>query len=227
MPEAPDIRQGSDPDAAAVAAAHAVYTPAMLRVYDTLVHGLSNRFAWRCPTERLLSLYRHNLSRRHLEAGVGTGFFIDRANPSRFDYLALLDINGNCLARSAQRLDRYQPIVREANLFSGLPAGLEAVDSMGLTYVLHCLPGRLPEKLGVVDNLRPALREHGVLFGATILGLGIEPNAAARGLLRFYNAKGVFNNFEDDLAALEADLQSRFDRVDIETYGCVALFRAS
>ena len=60
------------PDAAAIEAAHAIYTPLMLSFYDRLVHGLSNRFAWRCPTERMIDLYRNNLSSRHLEAGVGT-----------------------------------------------------------------------------------------------------------------------------------------------------------
>jgi hypothetical protein len=54
----------SIPDAAAIEAAHAIYTPLMLSFYDRLVHGLSNRFAWRCPTERLLDLYRNNLASR-------------------------------------------------------------------------------------------------------------------------------------------------------------------
>jgi hypothetical protein len=51
----------------------------MLSIYDVLVHGLSSRFAWRCPTQQLIELYRTNLSGNHLEAGVGTGFCIDRA----------------------------------------------------------------------------------------------------------------------------------------------------
>jgi len=45
-------------------------------------------------------------------------------------------------------------------------------------------------------------------------------------LLRLYNAKGVFNNLDDDLAALSDGLKARFNQVDIETSGCVALFRA-
>jgi hypothetical protein len=65
-----------------------------------------------------------------------------------------------------------------------------------------------------------------VLFGATILGRGIEPNGVARSLLRFYNAKGVFNNVDDDFEALSDGLKRRFDVVEIETKGCVALFRA-
>jgi len=218
--------RGAMPDATAIAAAHAIYTPFMLSVYDRLVHGLSNRFAWRCPTERMVGLYRDNLSSRHIEAGVGTGFFIDRANPEGFDELTLLDINRHCLARSAQRLARYHPLLCETNLLAPIASELEPADSVGLTYVLHCLPGRMAEKLTAIDHLRPVMSKRAVLFGATILGLGIEPNAAARSLLRLYNAKGVFNNLDDDFAGLTEGLKARFGEVDIETRGCVALFRA-
>jgi hypothetical protein len=213
------------PDAAAIAAAHAIYTPSMLSIYDVLVHGLSNRFAWRCPTEKLLGLYRGDLSADHLEAGVGTGYFIDRANPPDFDRLVLLDINRHCLERSAKRLARYSPMRREANLLAPLGLDLAPFDSIGLTYILHCLPGRMQEKLSAVDYLRPYLREGGVLFGATILGRGVAPNAAARALLGLYNSKGVFNNLEDDLPSLTAGLKSRFGNVEIETQGCLALFK--
>lgn len=97
---------------------------------------------------------------------------------------------------------------------------------MGLTYVLHCLPGRLSEKLAAVDHLKPLMRERAVLFGATILGRGIAPNAAARKLLDLYNAKGVFNNREDDFESLSEGLRRRFGEVEVERQGCVALFRA-
>ena len=119
------------PDAVAIEAAHAIYTPLMLTFYDRLVHGLSNRFAWRCPTERLLDLYRNNLSSRHLEAGVGTGFFIDRAKPGGFEQLTLLDINRHCLARSARRLARYQPLLCEANLLAPIAVELEPLPALG------------------------------------------------------------------------------------------------
>jgi ubiquinone/menaquinone biosynthesis C-methylase UbiE len=74
-----------------------------------LVHGLSNHVAWRCPTRKLLELYRANLSANHLEAGVGTGYFLDRAGRSDFERLVLLDINRNCLARAERRLARFKP----------------------------------------------------------------------------------------------------------------------
>jgi len=213
-------------DADAVAKAHAIYTPTMLTFYDLVVHGLSNHLAWRCPTRRLLELYRANLSANHLEAGTGTGFFLDRADGAEFDRLVLLDINQNCLDRAARRLARFRPSLRQANLLARLPRNLGSFDSVGLTYVLHCLPGRLKEKLAAVDHLKPLMREGAVLFGATILGRGVAPNLAARKLLDLYNAKGVFNNREDDFESLSEGLRRRFGEVEVERQGCVALFRA-
>jgi hypothetical protein len=215
------------PDQAAIAKAHAIYTPVMLSIYDVLVHGLSNRLAWRCPTRLLLDLYRSHLSADHLEAGVGTGFFLDRARPRRFDRLALVDINRHCLDRAGRRLAQFKPALYQVNLLAPIEIDPPPFASVGLTYVLHCLPGRMGEKLAAVDHLRPLMGNGAVLFGATILGRGIAPNRAARALLDLYNAKGVFNNREDDLASLSDGLRQRFGQVEIETTGCVALFRAA
>jgi len=215
------------PDKNAVARAHAVYTPFTLSIYDTLVHGLSNRFAWRCPARRLIELYRDNLSSHHLEAGVGTGFLLDRAATAQLRRLVLLDANRNCLDRAGRRLARFKPELYQVDLLAPLAPGLAPVTSVGLTYVLHCLPGRMDEKLTAVDNLRPLMREGATLFGATILGRGIAPNRAAAALLDLYNARGVFNNRDDDLAALSDGLRQRFADVAIAQEGCVALFRAS
>lgn len=220
-------RDNEASDAAeAVARGHAVYTPLALTVYDLVVHGLSNRFAWECPTSRLIGLYEANLSANHLEAGVGTGLFLDRAGKAGFDRLVLLDINRNCLTRAARRLARFRPTLREVNLLETITPSMAPFDSVGLTYVLHCLPGSMGEKLKVVDYLRPAMGEGAVLFGATILGRGGTPNRAARTLFDIYNAKGVFDNREDDAEALSEGLKQRFETVEIDREGCVALFRA-
>jgi hypothetical protein len=220
-------RSEAAPDEDTIAKAHAIYTPFMLSIYDVLVHGLSNRLAWRCPTRRLLDLYRANLSANHLEAGVGTGFFLDRTGASRVSRLVLIDINRNCLERAGRRLARFQPALYQVNLLAPITLDVASFASVGLTYVLHCLPGRMSEKLAAIDHLRPLMSEGAVLFGATILGRGIAPNGAARALLDLYNAKGVFNNREDDFASFSDGLRQRFDRVEIERQGCVALFRAA
>ncbi|HML92702.1 class I SAM-dependent methyltransferase [Methyloceanibacter sp.] len=213
-------------DLDAIAKAHAIYTPLSLPFYDIAVHGLSNRFAWKCPTPKLVELYRRHLSRNHLEAAVGTGLFLDRAGRA-FDRLVLLDINTNCLETAAGRLGRFSPECRRTNLLSPEPLDLRPFDSVGLTYVLHCLPGYMSEKLVAVDHLRPSMADGATLFGATILGRDIRPNAPARALLRAYNRRGVFNNLEDDLGALREGLESRFAHVEIAQHGLVALFSAS
>lgn len=212
-------------DATAIARAHAVYTPFALSFYDVIVHGLSNRFAWACPTAKIFDLYTRNLTPDHLEAAAGTGFFLDRADRA-FDRLALLDINTHCLARAEKRLRRFRPECFEANLLAPLPFELSPFSSVGLTYTLHCLPGSIPEKLAAVDHLKPVMAPGAVLFGATILGAGVSPNAPARVLLDIYNKKGVFNNREDDLQSLTQGLEERFAHVEIEQRGLVALFRA-
>lgn len=212
-------------DAEAIAKAHAVYTPFALRLYDLVVHGLSSRVAWRCPTSRLTALYESDLSANHLEAGVGTGLFLDRAG-THFDRLVLADINTHCLDRAVRRLARFQPRSWQANLLTPLPPDPAPFDSVGLTFVLHCLPGTMAEKLVAVDHLKPLMGEGATLFGATILGHGVEPNAAARALLDLYNEKGVFNNRADDLESLARGLEARFGRVEIELHGLVALFNA-
>jgi hypothetical protein len=214
-------------DDEAIAKAHAIYTPFMLAIYDLLVHGVSNHLAWHCPTRQILDLYRSNLSANHLEAAVGTGYFLDRAGRSDFKRLVLLDINQNCLARAGRRLARFKPTVCEANLLEPLKLDLAPFSSIGLTYVLHCLPGSIREKLKALDHLQPLMKDRAVLFGATILGRGIEPNYAARALLDLYNGNGVFNNREDDPESLTEGLRQRFGRVHVERQGCVALFRAA
>jgi hypothetical protein len=157
--------------------------------------------------------------------GAGTGLFIDRADAG-FNQLVLLDINEHCLARVGRRLARFRPTIRQANLLAQIEPGLGRFDSVGLTYVLHCLPGSMGEKVVAVDHLKPLMAEGGVLFGTTILGRGVAANRPARALLDLYNAKGVFNNRADDFEALTEGLRKRFPRVEIERQGCVALFRA-
>jgi hypothetical protein len=212
-------------DDEAVAKAHAIYTPSMLSIYDVLVHGLSNHLAWRCPTRKLLELYRANLSANHLEAGVGTGYFLDRAGRPDFERLVVLDINRNCLARAERRLA----------LQAGAPRGQSACAAqprhgailVGRIHLRAALPAWQDERQARrARSFAAAMDKRAVLFGATILGRGIAPNWAARTLLDIYNEKGVFNNRDDDLQSLTDGLRRRFDDVHVETQGCVALFHA-
>ena len=59
-----------------VTAGQAVYSKRVLRIYDFVVLGVSNRFIWKCPTQRLEQHYNQHITANHLDVGVGTGYFL-------------------------------------------------------------------------------------------------------------------------------------------------------
>ena len=93
-----------------VKAGQAAYTPLTLRIYDWFVLGFSNRFLWRCPTSELEALYDRNVSARHLDIGVGTGYFLDKAAwPVADPEITLVDLNPHSLDAAARRIARFSP----------------------------------------------------------------------------------------------------------------------
>lgn len=206
----------------------AVYSRQVLRIYDLFVLGFSNRVAWRCPSPDILAFYDEHISNNHLDVGVGTGFFLDRCRfPTATPAITLLDLNRNSLEATAQRLRRYRPRVVEGNVLEPWSLEPSGFDSIGMSYLLHCLPGTMQEKAVVFQHLKPWLNPGGVLFGTTILGKGIRHNLLARFLLKIYNRRGIFSNRQDDSATLEEILQANFGQYRIEKItGCVAFFTA-
>ncbi len=199
----------------------------MLGIYDLLVLGLSNPLLWRCPTPAIVALYDRHVSDRHLDVGVGTGYFLDRCRfPSPSPTVALLDLNENALRYTEDRIRRYRPVSYVANVLEPVDVDLAPFRSIGVNYVLHCLPGDMRAKARVFAHLRPLLAEGGVLFGSTILGAGVSPSAPARALMGFYNRRGIFDNREDTREGLEAALAASFREHEVTLRGCVALFTA-
>jgi len=107
-----------------------------------------------------------------------------------------------------------------------IEAPIAPFDSLGMNYLLHCLPGSMREKAVVFDNLRPLLNPGARVFGSTLLQGGVPRSWAARRLMKFYNRKGVFSNTHDTLSDLQQSLAERFADVSVEVVGCVALFSA-
>src|SRR5262245_6971850 len=160
--------QDGAPNAADVARGQRIYTPFVLRAYDVFVLGFSNRFAWRCPSPRMLEQYDRHLGRRHLDVGVGTGWYLDHSTwPVDQPAITLLDLNENSLSTAARRLARYAPREVRANVLDPLPLGDERFESVAANYLLHCLPGPLESKAATLAaNVRPFLEAGGVLFGS-------------------------------------------------------------
>lgn len=203
----------------------AVYSKPILAIYDVGVIGISNTLAWRCPSRLILDFYNQHITANHLDVGVGTGYFLDKCRfPSDSPRIALMDLNPNSLAETAKRLRRYQPTTHQANVLEPLELDAPKFDSIGLNYLLHCLPGTMQSKQVVFANLKPLLNDGGVVFGSTILGQGIKPNFLARWLMRLYNSKGIFGNSEDNLADLENNLKTHFREYSTKVVGCVAFF---
>ncbi len=207
-------------------AGQAIYTRRTLNLYDFVVLGVSNRWIWKFPTRLQLAHYDRHVSARHLDIGVGTGYYLDRCRfPSSSPRLVLMDLNERSLAHAEGRTARYRPAKMVGDVLRPIECAGEVFDSIGLNYLFHCLPGTFREKAVVLDNIRSLAAPGAKIFGATLLqGNDIPRNLAAKRLMELYNRKGVFTNQGDTLAELRDALVSRFDRVEIQRIGCGALF---
>ena len=189
-----------------------------------MVLGLSLRFLWRCPARHIRALYNRCLGARHLDIGVGTGYFLAHCRyPVKEPRITLLDLNPTCLQRAATRLADLAPEQRLADALAPLPADLGPFDSVGLSLLLHCLPVPMRDKVALLGRLRCLLAPGGRVFGSTVLGR--RSGGRLRGaVLRLYNRKGVFANLDDDVESLTRGLAAVFPRFSVEIRGTVALF---
>ena len=205
----------------------ALYTAPKLRWYDLVVTQVSNRLAWRCPPSTIIDWYQQHAAVTHADVGPGTGYYLDQCGVS-FQSLALLDASADALTHAAKRLARFNPISQRVNVLDAEQIAQVTLrfDSIGLNYVLHCLPGSLQErKAEVLASLGNLLNPKGVIFGATLLG-DLPHNLPARALIGLYNGNGVFSNMQDTLSSLTHTLNANYSDVQIKVVGSVALFAA-
>jgi hypothetical protein len=203
-----------------------VYGRLTLPLYDFVVYRIASPFAWGISPRRLLAHYDGHVGASHLDVGVGTGYFLDRCRfPAPRPRIGLLDVNEHCLRHAARRIARYEPSIFTGDLRGAIALDTPLFESIGLNYVLHCLPGPFAAKAHAFDALLPHLAPGGTLFGSTILG-AIEHNALGSLLMRRFNRTGTFDNRTDGAADLEAALRARFEHCDLEITGRVALFAA-
>lgn len=208
-----------------VMAGQAIYTKRVLNAYDLIVLGISNRFLWKCPTEKLVAHYNQHVSANHLDVGVGTGYFPDHCRfPSATPRIALMDLNQNTLEFASKRIKRYQPETYCRSVLEPIVFNEAAFDSVGINYLLHCLPGSIQEKAVIFDHLKPLMNTGAVLFGSTLLHDGVSRSWGAKRLMDVYNRQGIFSNRLDDLSGLTQELNKRFKDVSVQVVGCAVLF---
>lgn len=160
-----------------------------------MVNDINCTYAWRCPKKNIIKNYKSNIKNNHLEIGPGTGYFLK----NNFDIkkLYLIDINQDTLDFSYQNLsENYNDInIINHNLFEE-KLFINNLESAGINYVLHCVPGNLEDK---IDNLVNNLKSNKQItyFGATVLNDEDLQTNVSRLELQFLNKFKIFNNKND------------------------------
>ncbi len=208
-----------------VEAGQSVYTKRTLLAYDLVVLGISNQFIWQCPTQQLVAHYQQNVTANHLDVGIGTGYFLDQCQlPAAKPRIALMDLNPHTLEFAARRLVRYQPELYRRNILEPIALDGDKFNSVGINYLLPCIPGSIESKSVAFDYLQAVMNPDAVIFGSTLLQGNVPRSWFAKRLMDVYNSKGIFSNQEDDLEGLKRGLSRRFKDVSVKVVGCAALF---
>jgi hypothetical protein len=206
--------------------ADVAYTKNRLNVYDLVLQIISTAF-WGCSASRVVRFYDEHVSSNHLEVGVGTGYFLDHCRfPVGNGRLVLMDSNPDPIEYASARLRRYAPAKIQANVMKSIPVDGEKFDSIGINHVVHCLPGTMREKGVAFQNLKALMKDGAVLFGATVLGQGVDHNLLGAKWLEHFNQRGVLDNLRDTSADLKAVLGELFAMSSVEVVGRTALFAA-
>ncbi|MEV0440594.1 class I SAM-dependent methyltransferase [Streptomyces spectabilis] len=202
------------------------YSKPFLNFYDLTVYRGTAPLLWGCPPAVSRTLYDTEVGARHMDIGVGSGYLLHHARfPVAQPRITLVDLNPNSLAHTAHRLRRYEVATVRANVLEPLPVPKESHDSVGMSYLLHCVPGSLREKGIALAHAAAVVRPGGVVFGTTVLTGGVPVSRSARRALRMLNKRGAFHNEDDHLEDLRAQLDQHFDRHDLTVRGCVGIFR--
>lgn len=205
-----------------------VYTPLSLALYDWWVLNISNNYAWHCNTDEfLIPHFKSHLGNNHMDIGVGTGFYLKKA-ADEINKISLSDLNIHSLEYAKKYIsDEKLNSCFCHDIFNRFTGELRgAFDSVSIFYLLHCLPGKMSDKKQAIINISETLKDDGTLYGATILGKGVQHNRFGSKLISVYNKKGIFSNVYDSADSLETTLASLFEDVSVNIQGAVALFTA-
>ena len=102
-----------------------------------------------------------------MEIGPGTGYFIKKY---QFENLLLVDINDDVLTNSKNNLINNSKNIKiiNKNVFENNNKLTDDISSIGLSYVLHCIPHDLNESVNnLVENINTNNKV--VIFGSTVI----------------------------------------------------------
>ena len=180
---------------------------------------------FKCSLRRIKKFFNTHITSRHLDVGVGTGYFLDIGKfPVQNPTIHLMDLNKNSLQKTSRRINRYNPKLHQCNVLDPIKKKLPIFNSISAMNLLHCLPGTMLEKEVVINNLKPFLGNDGVFFGITVLGENVNGGFLYRFTNSLYNDKAIFSNLHDNAIDLEVILKKNFNSYSVDVEGTVALF---
>ncbi|WP_238841438.1 SAM-dependent methyltransferase [Prescottella equi] len=206
------------------------YGQHMLAKYNSRVSAWSNSLVWKCPTASLLQYYDDNIGTRHLEVGARSAWFLEQANPpTTMAETYILGPKTRETIAAKKRLTDQGLLTRVyiSSVMAPIAPSVGCFDSIAANLVFHRIPGTWSEKSLAIRYISDALKENGVFFGATILGVGVRHNLLGRTLRGVFNSRlGGFHNSKDDKDGLVDVLEAFFERVNVVVEGSVAKFIA-
>jgi ubiquinone/menaquinone biosynthesis C-methylase UbiE len=214
---------------AALPASYSFYHQRNLGLYDFWVLGFNCRFVWRCPASRLEKFFLENVTPNHCDIGIGTGYFLSRAQRKRrLRQVHLVDGSADCIAWVRRRVTGVAFTSQQADVLEDtLQPPRLPVDSVSMNFLLHCLRGPLERKRRLFANARRVARPGATIFGSTVLGRGADHGLAARLLLPRLNRNGMFDTRDDDRRGVETMLHEETSQLETRVIGSVLLFRGT
>ena len=199
-----------------------------LKHYDKIVNRINCLYVWKCSENYIINHYRNNISSYHLEIGPGTGYFLKKENLRKnfsIQQLTLLDVNENILNYSKQNLKNdydHKIITVHQDVFSKKINKNIKFNSVGINYVLHCIPGTLENNIDTLINNLGSSNYN--LFGSTLICDPLHMNPIAEYELILLNNLGIFNNSNDTYEQFIEYLNNNKIKHNILKIGYVAIF---
>ena len=178
----------------------------------------------------ILEFYNQNVSDKHLDIGVGTGYFLDRGRfPSSTPQITLMDLNENSLEKTAK--PAYSAIVRETyprNVLEPIEipdCGIR-IDRIEFSAALSSWKHGA-KQVGIRES-ETLLRAGGVIFGTTILGAGGASQLAWRhAYMQDLQLIGSFQQLRRSPRGFGRwTIKALFGRHEVTTRGCISILQS-
>ena len=194
----------------------------VIKNYDFIVNNLNCKYVWKCDQKNIANMYKKNITSNHIEIGPGTGYFLKNY---KFNNLTLIDVNKDILLECENNLKSNCKNINiiNKNIFNkNNQIELNNYNSIGLNYVLHCVPNKLSDSL---DNLRNNIISDSNLnlFGSTVIPPNNIYNLATLEIY-FLNKLKIFNNINHSDSELRKYVKNNFNKFNIIKEGHSLLF---